>query len=261
MVVHFYFTTYSPGFPSEIFNPRFTLAGLAFSPDEGPEQVKQAIFRTQYTSLLYFILPFNQKAAAYFDTVNAAHRGTIIPATRTRPKLEAAHVLDGLTPEDLKDVDRFNVALGLAGFLDRPLTAEVARAEVSLVRHALALRRLVLRYVEALIALVWTTLASFVALSVVSGLQNLLPKWVADSKLIAAVLPLGFALPYLVWAIVTPMAVRLPMRWLQSLNHTADPVSDPELVKFERAVSRLSIGSVLSVLVALVLILMFAFSR
>ena len=65
-------------------------------------------------------------------------------------------------PIDRQEVERFNAAFGLARILDRPLVYEVAKTEVSLARHTLYLRRLVLRYLRTLLAFIWTTLVIFI---------------------------------------------------------------------------------------------------
>ena len=96
---------------------------------------------------------------------------------------------------------RFNAALGLAGVKDRDLVAEVAKSEASLVRHSIGLRRLVLRYVKALLMFIVTALVTFLLAGLVKDFQH----W---SHLVMAV-------GYLVWAVVTPLAVRLPVRrWI-----------------------------------------------
>ncbi len=256
-LVYFYFTVHSPGFSSRIFNPRFTLSGLALPLDEVSPAVKADIYRTQYTQLRDFVLPFNQRAVEYFESVKESHHDAIIPATRTIAVLQAQGVVSDLTPEEQRDIDRFNATLGLAGFIDRTLSEEVARVEVSLVRHALALRRLVLRYVEALIALIWTTLISFIAIAITDGLQELVTTVAEDANLSGLISSLGFALAYLIWAVVTPLAVRLPMRWLFALNGDAIPLRDPAFAKFERMVNLFCLASGVAVLAAISILLFY----
>jgi hypothetical protein len=102
----------------------------------------------------------------------------------------------------VKEIDRFNAALGLAAFLERPLYQEVAKTEVSLVRHSLRLRQLVLRYFQALLILLWTALLSFM----------MLPFLQRERFPTLAVLSIG----YFIWSLLTPMVVQLPIRWLVS---------------------------------------------
>lgn len=149
--IHFYFTGHNPGFPDRLFNPRFALSGIAFSTDES-EIVKHDIYRKQYSSnLINFILPFDEEEAGYFDEVKKQTDSLITPESRHDQLLASFHLFDypNVKPHQ-QDIDRFNTALGLAGVLDRPLLDEVAKMETSLARHALCLRRLVLRYIKAL---------------------------------------------------------------------------------------------------------------
>jgi hypothetical protein len=101
----------------------------------------------------------------------------------------------------VKDIDRFNAALGLAGFIERPLREEVAKQEVSLVRHSLNLRRLVFRYFQALMILLWTALVTFLMLPFIQERTRF---------------PFIFvvAVGYSVWSIFAPLAVQLPFKWV-----------------------------------------------
>ena len=107
----------------------------------------------------------------------------------------------------IDEIDRFNAALGLAGFIERPLYQEVAKTEISLVRHALKLRRLVLRYVQALLILIWTSFVTFLMIPFVREEAVRFP------------LPLVFAIAYLIWAALAPWIVQLPLVWLVSTPH------------------------------------------
>ena len=101
---------------------------------------------------------------------------------------------------DRQTVERFNAALGLARALDRQLVEEVATSEMSLVRHVLYLRRLVLRYVKTLLMFIWTTLVSF---AMIPFLQ--------DGRLPTFLL---LALGYLVWALLALPIMRVPLGWI-----------------------------------------------
>lgn len=239
-LVHFYFVGHSPGFPTSLFNPRFVLSGIAFSPDES-DQAKKAVLVHQYSSdLINFILPFGEAQAAYYDQVIVSTRQQILPDERSIEQLcnmgvlertaEAYQVLvKASIPErrSTQDIDRFNAALGLAGTKDRELVAEVAKTEASLVRHATGLRRLLLRYIKALLMFIVTTLVAFFMVALVET-RNVPPLRV-------------IAIGYLMWAVLTPLVVRLPVRWVYD---TGDPRSesvvqrDSQLVLFEKAVIR-----------------------
>lgn len=238
-IVRFYFVGHPPGFPDELFNPRFILTGVAFSPDES-EEVKARILRYQYgTDLINFVISHaDAQSSYYYDIIDKPHR-MIVPRTRKLPKLiqmdvvdvQSEKALDQLEDDDivrvhgtystngdeeenllhapyvertLKDIDGFNAALGLAGFIDRTLYQEVAKTEVSLVRHALKLRRLVLRYFQALLILIWTSVITLLMLP-----------FLQDERQRFSLL-LVFAVAYFIWAALAPYIVQLPLYWLAS---------------------------------------------
>jgi hypothetical protein len=242
-LVYFYFTVYRPGFPTNLFHPRFALASIAFSTDEAPAIVKEAIMRREYaSSLRRFASPVSEHTKTYLDKVRQIYGESIVPKTRHHDKLEQMGIFDDLSVEAKQEVEQLNVALGLAAFLDRPLIEEVARMEVSMTRHALLLRRLVIRYIKALLAFIWTTLVSFALISFVSAIQNNLQ--VQPRYLLA-----GTAAAYLLWCIVLPAAVYLPNYWLHRLSeYMKEHVRDTELQHFERIVQ---IACLLAGLIAL----------
>jgi hypothetical protein len=240
-IVFFYFAGQSPGYGKKLFNPRFVLSGLAFSTDESPAAKRQVIHQQYTTDLVDFILPFAESEAGYYDAVYAHTEGRIVPETRKSASLEQAGVFAADHPQpSAQAVHRFNTALGLAGFLDRTLIEEVARAEISVVRYAICLRRLVLRYIKALLMFVWTTLLSFILVSFLGQATPLL------------ILAIG----YVVWSLLTPRIVGLPTMWLnQGAPHRAGvaPVDqDDQLVKFEHTVGLFCKISLVISLVALV---------
>lgn len=245
-LVDFYFIGHSPGFPSNLFSPRFVLSGIAFSPDEGKE-AKDAVIVEEYTNLAHFVLPFDEDHASYFSHVLNQAGDDIIPSTRSRENLPQAIAQDA---RRRGDVDRLNVAFGMAGMVDRHLTDEVAKTETSLVRHALSLRRLVLRYAKALLVVVWTTLISFSIVSL--------------SEVFAVPLLLISTL-YLVWGLCTPFIVRLPLHWIfESADRNSKKVTakDRHLVLFEREVTILSgCAALISALVTILLLVTRAVSN
>jgi len=238
-IVRFYFVGHPPSFPEDLFNPRFVLTGVAFSPDES-EEVKARVLRYQYgTDLINFVISHADAQSSYYHDIIDKPERKIVPRTRKLPRLIKLNVveipsekpLDELADEDivrvhgtyssngddeemllhkpyvdrtLKDIDGFNAALGLAGFIDRSLYQEVAKTEVSLVRHALKLRRLVLRYFQALLILIWTSVVTFIMLPFLQDERQRFP------------LLLVFAIAYFVWAILAPFIVQLPLQWLAS---------------------------------------------
>jgi hypothetical protein len=235
----FYFVGHSPGFPTALFNPRFVFSGVAFSPDESAT-IRKAVTLCEYSSdLVQFVLPFGEAQARYCDTVITSTREQIIPEERMTEALElqgivqrqsgSDYVLVGTDPpgrREMSDVLRFNAALGLAGVKERDLVAEVAKSEASLVRHSIGLRRLVLRYVQALLMFIVTALVTFLLIGLVRTSQH----W---SHLLIAI-------GYLAWAVITPLIVRLPIRsWIYGTSGALSGnvvVHDGQLVAFERIV-------------------------
>ncbi|HUN23156.1 MAG TPA: hypothetical protein PK299_08515 [Anaerolineales bacterium] len=230
-LVYFYFTVYRPGFPTNLFHPRFSLAAIALSTDEVPVAVKDEIMRREYgSSLRLFASPINAQNKAYFAKVREVYGKSIIPKTRHDEKLNSIGVFDDITPQQKEEIDDLNTALGLAALLDRPLIEEVARMEISMARHALLLRRLVIRYVKALLALIWTTLVSFGMISILGAISNNLP--IAEELQL-----IGVSVLYLIWCAILPLAVYLPNHWLHRLSeYMTEHVRDNELVQFERVV-------------------------
>jgi len=110
-----------------------------------------------------------------------------------------------LPDTDRQTADRFSAAFGLARTLDRQLIEEVATSEISLVRHIIYLRRLVLRYVKTLLMFVWTMSITFVILP-----------FVQDDHY-----PVFFcmAVGYLIWSLLVMRIIRLPLGWIYRHLH------------------------------------------
>jgi hypothetical protein len=254
-IMRFYFVGHPPGFSQEHFNPRFALTGVAFSTDES-EELKSKILLYEYgTDLINFVISHADAQAKYYGNVIDKPKRLIVPYTRRLPRLIEHGVVENITgkPLDqledddpirvygrylsgedeeqvldkpyvdrtLKDIDRFNAALGLAGFLDRALYQEVAKTEVSLVRHSIKLRKLVLRYFQALIILLWTGLITFLMLPFLQDEQNRFPILVV------------FAIGYFIWALLTPFIVQLPVYWL--VNYSAKEIRSTGLRLLKRS--------------------------
>jgi hypothetical protein len=253
-IVRFYFVGHPPSFSEEFFNPRFALTGVAFSPDES-EKVKARVLRYEYgTDLIGFVISRADAHSRYYSNIIDKPRRLIVPVTRKLPRLVKAgviklakdQVLDELKDEDkvqvqgtysngngeeallheptvertVDEVDRFNAALGLAGFIDRPLYQEVAKTEVSLVRHGLKLRRLVLRYFQALLILIWTSFTTFLMVPFLTDPAGRFP------------MPIVFATAYLLWSLLAPTIVQLPIVWL--VSHPHDEVRRNAVKKFQQ---------------------------
>ncbi len=281
-IVRFYFVAAPPGFSDKLFNPRFTLTGVAFSPDES-EVGKDHALRYQYgTDMIKFVISHADARSNYYHDIIDKPDRLIVPDTRKLPKLIAQNIMDvpsgkalsDLTNEDsiriqgtysngdeeeavlptqyvdrsLKDIDGFNAALGLAGILDRTLYQEVAHIEVAQARQALKLRRMVLRYFQALLILIWTSIITFFMLPFLQDETRRFP------------LLIVFAIAYFIWALLAPFIVQLPLYWIAGS-------SDPEvrrkgvplfqksdaILRFGKLTQRLCYVALLTSVIAIVL--------
>jgi hypothetical protein len=238
-VIHFYFTIYTPGFPSDLHTPSFALSAIGFSPDESPE-AKAQILRYQYmhTGAVNFAIPFSpEKRKIYFDDTIRHTHGEIIPETRRWDVLQEALPDD----TDRETVDRFGAAFGLARLLDRQLIEEVAVSELSLVRHIIYLRRLVVRYMKTLLMFIWTTIITFLMLA-----------FLQDERM---PLFLIMAIGYVVWSSLVMRVMRMPLGWLYRHLHGIPDENhiDRQLVIMETQVKWFCRASIAASVLALVL--------
>jgi hypothetical protein len=225
-VVHFYFTIYTPGFPERLITPSFALSGVGFSPDESPE-AKRRVLAYQYrqASAINFAIPFSpEKRRAYFDQIIESTGGDILPPTRRYEAIAAMDVLNKQT--DRATVDHFGAAFGLARTLDRRLVEEVATSEIALVRHIIYLRRMMLRYIKALLMFIWTTLVTFI----------MLPFLQTDAFPNMPVLVVG----YFIWSLLVVPIMRIPLTWIYRHRHAMPETGqiDTQLVIPEKHMQR-----------------------
>jgi hypothetical protein len=199
-IVHFYFTLYAPGFAADLQHPTFSLSGVTFSWDESP-RAKREILQYQYSDQqrMTYMIPFShERREQYFDQLLEATEGNIIPVSRRLETLREQGVLP--LNVDEHTVQQFNTALGMARALDRTLVEEVAYSEMAIVRNILYLRRLVLRYMKALLMFIWTTLISFIMLPLLH-----------DARVPAFVI---LSAGYFVWSVLAVTIMELPIRWM-----------------------------------------------
>lgn len=256
-LTQFYFVGQQPGYHgSSLFNPTFALSGLAFPQDEGSSTTtKTQILVDQYTDdFIHFVVPLSEaEARLKFDPFINTGGEPFHPDTRRQEALTQQGVIVRTVngnplfmgrPHSLnkRNFDHFNVTLALAGLYDRPLHQEVAKIEVSLVRHNLALRGIVIRYVKSLLTMVLLFLASFIVCSIIEASPSLLSKikiWVfpADEFLVAVTL--------MVWALLAWLLIQRPIKWIYK---TSDPryaenrpelKRDPSLIHFQKWFGRL----------------------
>ncbi len=241
-IIHFYFTIYAPGFAENLLNPSFALSGVMFSIDESPRG-KEEVMRYQYKAAqMGFMIPFSrEKNELYFDSIINSSQGAIIPESRNMERLIDLDVL----PHDYEDqsIKRFNAALGMARSIDRTLVQEVAVTEMSLVRHVLYLRRLMMRYVKTLLMFIWTTVVSFLMLPLLKE-----PRF--DPLLI-------MALGYLIWSLAVMRIMDWPLEWIYKHRRESIPLQqiDPQLRSMQQAIEGYARSAIYVSAVAVVLAL------
>lgn len=241
-LTRFYFVGQQPGYHTGPFNPTFALSGLAFPCDEDAHNTAKAqVIIDQYTEeFIPFVVPFSEKIA---DSDFGAGGASFQPDTRRIETLMEQGIIEKKVgddpvfarshrPLDITLFNRFNEALAIAGLYDRPLHQEVAKIEVSLVRHNRALRRIVIRYVKSLLTMVLLFLSSFVISSFLEQSDRL-------SKIHVFALTadeLFVAIALMLWAFCAALLVKRPIEWIYK---TSDPrrrvkVKDPSLKNFEK---------------------------
>jgi hypothetical protein len=260
-MVRFYFTAYHAGLRERFFHPRFILSGISFSEDES-KYVKESVIASQQTKdMLSFIVPPDEKDQRDYRRILGATNGQIIPKKRR-------DYIPGDDDELKDDVKLFDTALGLAGVVDRTIIEEVAKMEMSLVRHAINLRHLVLRYSKALLLFLLTTVVFIIGAELIripeitgksSGTNIVLQKTSktdTDNETVYVQIPesiepvvqtrqlLLLSSVFLVWAFLTPIIVTRPVAWIYryAAKSLIQIRSDREIAIFERYVVILSIA-------------------
>lgn len=220
----FYFTSNIPSALSgdsqqEAFHPRFSLTAIPFS-DVKEQRLKKEIRRIQFaTKLRFFLLPYSQDAKDWLNKVSESAEGKKVelPDDEWLPKPQG------------DDHNALRVAFGIAGAYNRNLIEECAKSELSLIRHNLHLRRLVMRYMKALLILIWTALITIVIVAVLEATTK-------DKDIHTKLLIISAC--NAVWASLTPWIVRAPVRWIYDEfdQNTSDSTRDPQVVHFEQRV-------------------------
>jgi hypothetical protein len=204
----------------EFFTPRFTLTGIRLPTDELSPRTDQS-FEAMHGSP---------------DNVELLVAKNAVARERIDRQLDA---YPGLVQPDAADPDRAraDALFELAASRRRTLAEEVAKVEYGIVRHAIRLQVIVLRYVKALLVIVATALASFACAAAVSDHARI---GAPDERWIAGVL--------LLWAPVVVLVVGAPVRWLERLlkadgaRHTALG-ADRELTQVEDVTARIAAGT------------------
>jgi pyrimidine deaminase RibD-like protein len=200
-----------------VFHPRFALTAIPFADDES-KTIKKRLRELQFnTSLMNFLLPQNRKEKRWLLDLVRTNDGE-------RVALPHDEWLSGCYIDDNSDAMR--MAFGLAGNYNRDLVEEAAKMELSLIRHNLYLRRLVVRYMKALLIIIWTAILFFVLSALIDQVAS---QWQIPAMLTGVWL----------WACLAPIIVRSPVRWirLEYDQNTEDKTRDQHLIVFERRVT------------------------
>jgi hypothetical protein len=129
----------------------------------------------------------------------------------------------------------------MARSLDRSLVEEVAMTEMSLARHVLYLRRLMLRYVKTLLMFLWTAIISFMMLPLLK-----------DPRFPALLI---LALGYLIWSLSVMRVMNWPIYWIYRHLHddsAADHV-DPQLMLMQMTLKRYCYTAIAASVAAVIL--------
>jgi hypothetical protein len=216
---------------TETFTPRFTLTGIRLPLDElGPEAVAEYEQLRAATPNVELLVPANRRGRERIDRQLDAY-----PALRS----------DG----PRSDGERLDALLELAAARRRSLLEEVVKIEHGMARHMLRLQVVVLRYVKALLVVVITLPASFVAATAANDPTGLTA---ADQRWIAVAMA--------VWAPVTILVVTSPVRWIEGLLRAEGAAAstvrdDPELTRVEDLAAWMAFGGWVAAFAGLVLLL------
>ncbi len=136
----------------------------------------------------------------------------------------------------------------MARTIDRELVQEVATQEVSLARHILYLRRMVLRSMKTLLMFIWTTIVSFVMLPFLQ--DTTMPTFLISS--------IGF----LIWSLLAMPILRTPVHWIyrHKKGNWDRTHIDRQMTVMERKVSRLVYAAVFMSTVVLAISLVAAYA-
>jgi hypothetical protein len=219
-LTRFYFhSNHVGGNAGGVFTARFTLTGLRLPADElTPAALADYTRRHASSDNVELLVAKNQSARDRIDRQMAAYPGLLVEGD-TDP-----------------DAARAEALFALAASRQRSLIEEVMKVEYGIVRHAIRLQVIILRYVKALLMIVATALASYASAAVLSSERTVSA---ADERWIAAVL--------LVWAPVVVLVAAAPVRWLDRLmrdegaQHTALG-ADRELTLVEDLTVRMALA-------------------
>ncbi len=238
----FYFTSNTfgahptaDGEPRGVFNPRFAIPGLGFNIDELSQTTEQAL------------------AAERADPWT---RGILVPKSgddrgwRDRFDTRSSEVWGSLAPHGPDgDAERVRQSFRLAGLhRNRTLAGDVARTEALVTRHVLAIRTVVLRYAQALMLLIATTVVTLAA----SGLVDQAAREdIGGGRFVDGFPPrylFLIALIYVVWAPLAARSVSAPLRMIERQTPGVGEYRD---IYLDRQTTELESATVFATLIVL----------
>ncbi len=239
----FYFTSNTfgahptaDGEPRGVFNPRFAIPGLGFNNNEmSPATERELAAERADPWTRGILLPKSQNDRGWrdrFDTRSYEVWGSLAP-----------HGPDG-------DSERVRQSFRLAGLhRNRTLASDVARTEALVARHVLAIRTVVLRYSQALMLLIATTVVTLAA----SGLvDQAVREDIGAGRFVDGFPPrylFLIALIYLVWAPLAARSVSAPLRMIERQTPGIGEYRD---VYLDRQTTELESATVFATLIVLV---------
>lgn len=211
-IARFYFTRHPPANdPNDASRrpPRFSLFGLTL-PEEGAPGLarKNDLLRELYET------EEGKRARAFAKDLSP-------------PEQECVGALHEVRAAE--DDGVFHSTLSAAGVADLKLDQEIWWVESQLARASAMLRRLVLRYIKALVLLLLALLIGFITAGAERSQAN-------HGEFVRRFVPVV----YMVWAFVTPSLLRLPYHWMDGGNllrvFLGIKIRDEALRRFENSI-------------------------
>ena len=247
-IVQFYFVGHTPGFHNRPYIPRLSLHAPTFSPDESP-RAKRAILQREYNPEFGALaIPFNKERSKGYDELWEQTNGQLLPDRRKLEYLIAEGAFIGPIVGKENELNRLSTAFAIAGSTDDDLLDEATLMELTIVRHVVGIRRIILRYIKSLILLVSTMLITFTVTAIISTILQIETPY--QDQFILLILSFG----YFTWALLTHYLIRLPMNWVLDLvTESENKVVDRHLNKLElRLIPLLRLAALISLVVALI---------
>lgn len=236
------------------FFPRFALSAISFPVDDGViavggdagyapgtySKVKLAIIRAWYLpETMHYVFPKNPNVRERkdLDKIYSKNRSFVAALA---PSPQRISIRNTLAPELKTDAAQYDLRGTMAGLSDRTLIEEAARLEGTLTRLNYHLRVIVLRYMKALVAFIWTLIIIAFAMTLASYAADRLAASDPPASLLVRSLfgDLIFLTTGLVWATATPFVVSAPINWIRKYrdlhSYRGEFRRDSGLITFER---------------------------